>query len=282
MAIQEFKQAMQHLVRTPVLWVPGIISGVLGAVLWISFNLAGTFFTTRLLVISGLVLIFFITGLIAMLKSDAGDIRTMIHGGSVYYFRVLLPQLVILFGILLVCALLMVTLTFAGISEAADLSMTALLTIVIMIPILIFTFFFDMAAVFEDRHVFDSLKRSIMLVSLHLREVIVFLLVNVIVIIGIVFALMIVWEAFLYNQLEPITHYTETQLQSFTPDQLIALIGPGGMWVTAGIIFAGIALLFTILYTYKAWFFRKMASAPLEIQQPLTGEYDSKGRYYKY
>jgi hypothetical protein len=282
MTLQEFKEAMQLLAHMPLLWVPGVVGGIIGAVLWISFNLAGTFFTGRFLVIAGLLLIFFITGLITMVKSNSGDVRTMVSGGVHYYFRVLLPQLVIIFGIVLIFALLMVTMTFAGVSEAADVNFMILLAIVIMIPTLLLTFFFDMAAVYEDRKVFDSIKRSIALVATHTGEVIAYILVSISVIFGITLGLMIVWEAILYDNLEPITQYNVTQIQSFTPGQLVAMIGPGGMWVTAVIIFFGVALLIPILYTYKACFFKKLVSTPISLQQMTSGEYDSKGRWYKY
>jgi hypothetical protein len=98
----------------------------------------------------------------------------------------------------------------------------------------------------------------------------------------IVFMLMIVWEAFLFDKLEPITRYNETQLQTFTPDQFIGMIGPEGMWITALMLFIGVFLLIPILYTYKACFFRILARGMEITQQPTTGEYDSKGRWYKY
>ncbi len=93
---------------------------------------------------------------------------------------------------------------------------------------------------------------------------------------------MIIWEALLYERLEPITLYNETQLQTFTPEQLIALIGPGGMWITAIILFIGVFLILPILYSYKACFFRKLARGAVINQQPITGDFDSKGRWYKY
>jgi hypothetical protein len=75
----------------------------------------------------------------------------------------------------------------------------------------------------------------------------------------------------------------ETQLQTFTPDQFIALIGPMGMWITALVLFIGIFLLLPILYCYKACFFKKLSAGTITItQQPTVGEYDSKGRWYKY
>jgi hypothetical protein len=151
-----------------------------------------------------------------------------------------------------------------------------------MIPIVILTFFYDTAAVFEDRKVFDSIRRSIQLVMTHINDVIAFLFFCAAIIIGIIFLLMIIWEAFLYDKLEPITRYNETQLQAFTPEQLNAMIGPGGMWITAVILFIGVFLLLPLLYSYKACFFRKLTRGAPVTQQPTNGEFDSKGRWYKY
>jgi hypothetical protein len=280
MAITELKEAIILLKRLPSLWIPGIVGGILAAALWVTFNLSGTFFASRLLVISGLVLLLFTTGMLVIIRNNEGDIRTMLAGGIRYYFRVLLPQLIIIFGVMLVFTLVMVT--FSLIGPSSDISMVTALTFGFMIPIVLLTFFYDTAAVFEERKVFESIRRSIQLVMMHINNVIAFIFVCAVIIVGINIMLMIVWEAFLYDKLEPITRYNETQLQTFTPDQLIALIGPGGMWITAIILFIGVFLLIPLLYTYKACFFRKLARGATIIQQQATGEYDSKGRWYKY
>jgi hypothetical protein len=280
MAITELKEAITLLKRMPSLWVPGIVGGILAAALWVTLNLSGTFFAGRLLVIFGLVLLLFTTGMLVIIRNNEGDLRTMLAGGIRYYFRVLLPQLIIIFGVMLIFTLVMVT--FGLIGASSDISMVIALTFGFMIPTVLLTFFYDTAAVFEERKVFDSLRRSIQLVMTHISDVITFLLVCAAISIGIIFILMIIWEAFLYDRLEPITLYNETQLQTFTPDQLIALIGPGGMWITAIILFIGVFLLLPLLHTYKACFFRKLARGATIIQQPTTGDYDSKGRWYKY
>jgi len=280
MAITELKEAILLLKRMPSLWIPGIVGGILAAALWVTFNLSGTFFASRLLVIFGLVLLLFTTGMLVIIRDDEGDLRTMLAGGIRYYFRVLLPQLIIIFGVMLIFTLVIVT--FSLIGESSDMSMVTALTLGFMIPTVLLTFFFDTAAVFEERKVFESIRRSIQLVMTHISDVITFLFVCAAISIGIIFILMIIWEAFLYDRLEPITLYNETQLQTFTPDQLIALIGPGGMWITAIILFIGVFLLLPLLHTYKACFFRKLARGATIIQQPTTGDYDSKGRWYKY
>jgi hypothetical protein len=280
MAITELKEAIVLLKRLPSLWIPGIVGGILAAALWVTFNLSGTFFASRLLVISGLVLLLFTTGMLVIIRNNEGDLRTMLAGGIRYYFRVLLPQLIIIFGVMLIFMLVMVT--FSLIGASSDINMVTAITFGFMIPIALLTFFYDTAAVFEERKVFESIQRSIQLVMTQISDVIAFLLVCAAISIGIIFILMIIWEAFLYDRLEPITLYNETQLQTFTPDQLIALIGPGGLWITAIILFIGVFLILPLLYTYKACFFRKLARGATIIQQPTTGDYDSKGRWYKY
>jgi hypothetical protein len=280
MAITELKEAINLLKRLPALWIPGIIGGILTGALWLTLNLSGTFFAGRLLVIFGLVLLLFTTGLLVIIRNNEGDIRTMLTGGIRYYFRVLLPQLIIIFGVIIIFTLIMVT--FSLIGAPSDVGMVTALSIGFMIPIVILTFFYDTAAVFEERKVFDSIRRSIHLVMTHMNDVIAFLFICAAITFGIIFMLMIIWEAFLYDKLEPITRYNETQLQTFTPEQLMAMIGPGGMWITAVVLFIGVFLLLPFLYSYKACFFRKLTRGTPIIQQPPTGEFDSKGRWYKY
>jgi hypothetical protein len=156
-----------------------------------------------------------------------------------------------------------------------------------MIPTLMLTFFFDTAAVFEDKRVFESIRRSILLVSEHMMEVLVFFIISALLCIGVVYGLMIAWVAILLDKLGPIRDlaqnesFTPDQL-SLTPDQLFAMIGQDGMWITAFILFIGVLILIPLLFSYKACFFKKMAGSTVTIEQQTYGEYDSKGRWYKY
>jgi hypothetical protein len=280
MAIAEFKEAVILLRRIPALWIPGVIGGFLAATLFVIYNFSGTFYAGRLLILSGLVLLLFTTGMLATIKKNEGNIRTLLEGGSRYYFRVLLPQLIIIFTVILIVTFVMITVSFIG--ATSDVSSITALTFGFLIPLIVLTIFYDTAAVFEDRKVFDSIRRSMQLVMTHLREVITFLFVCAVISIGIIFSLMIVWEAFLYDKLEPITRYNQTQLQTFSPDQLITIIGPGGIWITAIILFIGVFLLIPLLFSYKACVFRKLTRETVIIQQETNGEYDKKGRWYKY
>jgi hypothetical protein len=279
MTIESFKESLRLLRKVPVLWVPGIVGGLILAAIWLLFHFTGAFFTSRLILLLGLILLVFIAGMIVLVRDNGGDFRSMIRGGFQYYFRILLPLLVLTFMLIVIFVLLIVTLGFAGITP--DPGLMSILLIGVLIPTLMLTFFLDMAAVFEDQKVFASIRRSIILVSENILEVLGFYLVSALAGITIIFGLMIVWEIALFEHLEPLTRYNETQIQAFTPEELMGMIGPDGIWVTAAVLFLGGLFLIPLLTSYKACFFRKLAGRKPTIQQ-VSGEYDSKGRWYKY
>ena len=280
MVLTELKEAFGLLRSIPVLWVPGLISGVLAAVLWLIFNTQGSFFAMRLILIFSLIAVFFLAGSYAVIRKGKGSIRELFTGGIQYFFRVLMPLLVIIFCTIILVTLVMITLSFAGVP--ANPEFMGVFTILILIPVAFLTIFFDTAAVFEDLRIFDSIRRSIELVTAQLARVLKFYVLSAAVFFVITFALMIVWEAALYDKLEPLTRFNETQIAAFTPDQLTGMIGTNGIVITAVCLFFGFLLLLPLLSTYKACFFRSLPKGSISIEQQPSGEYDSKGRWYKY
>jgi len=287
MVFAEFKEALNIVGRTPVLWIAGIVAGLLAALLWILYNIAGSFFALRIILIAALVMLLFVAGTFALVKKNANDAGTLLHGGIQYYFKILLPWLFVGFALMLVFFLITIV-TIALTGGGTDYEAAGLLAIFVMIPTLFLTFFCDTAAVFEDTRVFESLRRSIVVAANHSWEVLGFFIVCCIFAFADLFVFAMIWEGLLFEKLQPIyTYYTsagynETQLaEMMAPHQLIAMIGTDGMWITAAVIFASLIVLVPVLLAYKACFYRKLAGSPVEIQQT-TGEYDSKGRWYKY
>jgi hypothetical protein len=278
MGFSELKEAVGLLFRMPLLWAPGAAGGIFAAVIWLVLFSSGSFFVSRLIVIFSLVLLFLTTGMIAAIRKDDGSARTLFDGGLHYYFRVILPQIVIAFVMTLV--LFLCTIVFALAGLGSDIGLITALTIGFMLPTLMLTFFSDTAAVFEDRKVFDSIRRSMLLVSEHMMEALAYFIISAMYCAVVVFGLMMFWEAILFDKLKPLMDFTEEQRQAFTPEQLIAMIGPDGIWITAVFLFVGVLIILPVLIGYKACFFKKMASG-VHIEQ-IAGEYDSKGRWYKY
>jgi hypothetical protein len=288
MVVKELQESVRMVGQAPVLWIPGIVAGLLGAVLWILFNLAGTFFTSRLVIIAGLVMVLFVAGIFGLIKKNETGAGTMVREGVGYYFRVLLPWLVILFILLLVFALIMMV-TIISTGGSTDYEGTGLLAVFVMIPTLFLTFFCDTAAVFEDLRVFASLRRSIGVVAGHAWEVLGFFVTCVVLSFLDFFVFALIWEGLLFDKLQPLVDYynssayNETQFASMlTPQQLVNMIGPDGMWITAAVIFLAVVFLVPLLLAFKACFYRSMIGSPVATVQQMTGEFDSKGRWYKY
>jgi hypothetical protein len=284
MALEDFKEALGLLRKLPVLWVPGVVAGLLTACLWIVLDVNGTFLASRLVIVFGLVTLLFIAGMLAIIKKGEGGIRALVSEGIRYYFRVLLPLVVIVFAVTMIILffMMMATLAIGGTPDMSILTVISLCIMILMIPVILLSFFFDTAAVFEDLRVFASIRRSITLARSHVLEVFVFFLVCAGCCFVVVVGLAVIWEAALYNKLESLTTYNETQMAAFTPEQFMTLLGHDGIWITAIVCFVGVLILVSLLITYKACFFRKIAGRSLPVIQQQPGEVDSKGRWYKY
>ena len=280
MVLTELKEALGLLRRIPVLWVPGLVTGLLASILWLVFNTQGIFSASRLILIFSLIAVFFLAGNYAVIRNGNGGIRELFLGSIQYFFRVLLPMLVLIFCTLILVTLVMITISFGG--APANPESMGVFFICILVPVAFLTIFFDTAAVFEDRRIFDSIKRSIELVTVQSVRVFKFYVISAVVFFGITFSLMIVWEAALFDKLEPLTRFNETQIAQFNPDQLAGMIGVNGTIITAICLFFGFLILLPILSTYKACFFRSLTKGSVPINQQIIGEYDSKGRWYKY
>ncbi|MCC7564872.1 MAG: hypothetical protein KO206_01150, partial [Methanomicrobiaceae archaeon] len=178
--------------------------------------------------------------------------------------------------------LLVLTLMIPGIPVSEEI--LGFMTLGVLVPFIFFTYFYDTAAVFEDRKVFDSIRRSVEFVLNNAGGVILFYIANILILLGVVFAGVIVWTLLLAEKLEPLIGMTTAEIQELMPQDILSLIGADGIVITAA-IYALVALVSTtILYTYKACFYRRLSAgtAALENGGMIGGEYDEKGRWYKY
>jgi len=282
MVLTELQDAVRIIGRTPVLWIPGCVAGLVAALLWILYNIYGTFFTSRIFILAALMLVLCIAGTFALIRTGGTGAGEMVRGGVQYYFRVLLPWIVIA-GLLLLVFVLIMTVTLVTGEGSSDYSVTGFLAVLVMIPTLFVTFFCDTAAVFEDLGVFTSLRRSIGLVAGNAGAVLGFFIVSAVLLFADFFVFAIVWEGLLYDKLAPLAQYNETQFASVTPQLLLTMIGPEGIWITAAVIFIALLVIVPLLLAYKACFYRSIAGGQATPPaRQMTGEYDSKGRWYKY
>lgn len=279
MVLAALAEAVQTLGKNPVLWIPGIASGVLAAGNVVLQYSMGTLFVAKLWYIEALAVPFLVAGAYSVVRGGNGGAGSFAGGGARYYFRVLLPSLVIAFAILATIVLLAIPLSLVG-NPALILPYIAFGSAV---PILFFTFFFDCAAVFEDCRVFESIRRSVEVVLNRPGQVILFFLASAGVVFLVTLPLVVIWTGLLYENLLPLTTMETAELQALSMETLNGMLGPSGIGITALVLFILFALAGNLVLTFKAAFYREMrGQVPQGGTVPLQGEYDEKGRWYKY
>jgi hypothetical protein len=264
------------MLRIPSIWLPGIASGLFSASFILLQFSSGTFIAERLWVLEIVVFPFFVAGLMHQVKTGERAFSSFVTGGISGYFRVLLPSLLIFFGLLLTMFLLLLPLTILGLAETA----LTFMLIAISFTVLFFTFFYDAAAVIEERKVFDSVRRSVEFVLQQTRACLVFYLISLAIVFAVVAAILLAWTASLYDRLEPLATMSAAEIQSFSLDQFNVLLGADGILVSALFVFFGATLVISVIYSFKACFFRDYAGVPAAV--PVQGEFDEKGRWFKY
>ncbi len=270
-------EALRDSVRFPAIWIAGAGYAALDALQLVLTLQGETFFSVRLLVLEYLALPFLLAGAYGVLRESDSSPRRLVSEGIANYFRVLLPALVVGFAAVLLLLVLLAPLSLVGGAVSTDLAAGA--TIAVMIPVAVFLSLYDTAACFEGLGVFASLRRSVALVLAHLWEVVVFLLTSLAVLFAFGFVLIVAWTTVLYNQLEPLASMPAGELANFGPAQFAQMVGPVGIALAA--LFYALFILFAFVFvsTYKVRVFRSVAGATPVVQQ---GEYDEKGRYYRY
>jgi hypothetical protein len=275
MTLESITGAAGLLRQHPILWLIGGVMGVLAVLNLVIPLYGGAFYTQPLALLQVLVMPFLVGGVYGTIRAENFSVGAFVESGKTYYFRILLPSLVIFFAIILTLILLAIPLAF--ISAGAAATVTPLLFGVIL-SIAFFTFFYDAVAVFEETGVFESIRRSVEFVMNNIGSVLVFYLVNIVAFAALGFFGLFAWTALLVEKLEPLTTMSPEELQAVMPEDLLALIGTEGIWITA-IVYAVVIVLFSVfLYAYKASFFKNHVG----VSQVQQGEYDEKGRWYKY
>jgi len=81
----------------------------------------------------------------------------------------------------------------------------------------------------------------------------------------------------------PSTTMETAELQTLSMETLNGMLGPSGIGITALVLFVWVTLAGNLVLAFKASFYRELRGrVPQGETVPLQGEYDEKGRWYKY
>lgn len=270
-------QAVRESIRYPGVWAAGGAFGLVAAAQLVLMLDGESFFSPRLLVFEALLLPFLLGGAYGALGNDDPSPRRFLTNGVANYFRVLLPALVAGFAVSIVVLALFVPLSL--ITGTSAIGPGAVAVLVVVVPVAIVLALYDIVACMEGLGVFAALRRSAMLVLAHPGEVIAFLFTILAAVGATGIALMTAWTAILYDRLLPLASIPPADAASFEPGQIAAMVGAEGV-VLAALCWAVLCLVtFVLVTTCKVRVFRAVSAAT---PPGPKGEYDEKGRWYKY
>ncbi|HJK67610.1 MAG TPA: hypothetical protein O0Y13_00850, partial [Methanocorpusculum sp.] len=155
----------------------------------------------------------------------------------------------------------------------------------VFIPVIFFCYFADVTAVINEKRIFASVKDSFLRVANGSFSLAVFYLINIGLLILASFVLSLVFAAVAGDALLPVASMTEAELLSLSQDELLAIMSAPEVVFAGFAAFAVCAVFFVPLFTlYKVCFFGKTSLLVLPDMPPRepVGEYDEKGRWYKY
>jgi len=277
MVLASLREALGLLRAMPVLWLTGLATGATGFTEILLQYHGGGFFAGRVAILQLIILPFFLAGSLGAIKTGDGSLSAFLTNARQGYFRVLLPLAVVMAAAILTLFLLMIpAILLTGEAMAA----AGFVVPGVLIPFAFFTYFTDAAAVLEGRKVLDSIRRSAEFILQHSLATLLFFLANLVILFGALFLALLAWSILLAEALAPLTMKNSTELASITPADLAGLIGPSGVWIAAALAFVLLTCCGTFVVAYRACFFRRLSGD--SSSAPPQGEYDPKGRWYRY
>ncbi len=280
MLFQALSETFRILLRSPIPWIPGIFAGgVTALAIWLELNDA-MFIAGKVVFLSLVVFPFFIAGVLHCLKEKSFAAGTFVEGGRRFFFPVLLPGIILAGVIILMIFLLAVPLTIAGFGS--DPSMMSGLVIGVTIPALLFAMYYDNAAVGEGLGVFSSLKRSMELFGSGALLSAGFFVISVIISLILALGGATLWGMVLGQKFTPYMEMTFTEQQEtfsgFNLTDWHQVLGADGILVTVIAIGVYTALFIPFLIVFKQSCYQSLSA----VEPEPYGEFDDKGRWYKY
>ncbi|HJJ99530.1 MAG TPA: hypothetical protein O0X23_04940 [Methanocorpusculum sp.] len=271
--LQSLGEAAGWMAKSPYVWLSGLWTATVLLLAWYLYANFGVTTAVSVTMVLAFVLPALIAGTYGIIAEHESSFavfrRYAVHG----YFRQLLPLLLVNLIAWTISNFIASILMMSGF----DLTASIQVAMFVFIPVVFFCYFADVTAVMNEKRVFASVKDSFLLVMNGSFSVAIFYLVNATLLI----AISRIWRV-IFAELAPMT---EAEFLSLTPDKLLAVMPAPEVVFAVSTALAVCAVISVPLFTlYKACYFAKTVHLVLPdvtTAEP-EGEYDEKGRWYKY
>lgn len=282
MTLKSLAKAVR-LLRNPILWLPGLYGGVITAAsLWLVFS-GGEFIAGKLLFLGAVLFPLFIAGSLGAQTTGDYSLSSFWRSAVRFFFPVLLPVIIIIAIIILLLILFTIPFALAGFGN--DPALIGGLCIGITVPVIIFCFFADNVAVSEGLKLFASLRQSMIIASRSVMTIISCMIISIFGAGALAMISATIWGMVLTDQFTPYLEMGMAEQQKVFSGFGLAdwqrILGPDGIAATAVIAGIYLMIVLAVFIPYKQCCYEEAASVePKSV--PVTGEYDEKGRWYKY
>jgi len=280
MIFKALKEAFSSLVKNPVILIPGIYGGIITSVfVWLELS-GNSFIAQKIALIALVFLPFFMGSVNHVLSTGDSSFKSFFSGGCKTYFPVLLPIIILLGIIFLMVILFTIPLSIMGFGD--DIYTITGLLIGILVPVTIFLWYTDNVAACENPGIIPTLKRSMELCSRDFISTVGCIVISAVMLLISTFIGAFIWGMLLVDRFTPylemnmtaqreiFSNYTFTDWQTF--------LGPDGTVISA-FVFGFMTFIFIPFFlAYKYHCYYGISNKTVLI----TGEYDEKGRWYKY
>ena len=283
MVFASLVEALRAYVKMPLVWVNGAVAAL--AILAVYYL---TYFVNETAGLAAMVIFFFffpyfLAGTYGVLidnNKKKGAFKIYARYG---FRRCLFPNiLLVLLTWFLMNLVTMLLLTFGVSAELA-----LYISLFVVIPLVFFCYFADITAIRHNLTMGQAVKDSARRVALGSFSITVFYLMNIAVIFFASFVLSMVMSFVGFEALLPLAEMTEEALLALTPEELVTLVMTPEIIQASFVSLAITAFIFVPFFvSYKTYFFKRMLSvyngSAVQHTAEEDGEYDEKGRWFKY
>lgn len=287
MVFASLVSAIKAYVKMPIVWINGILAAL--------FVLASNYVSLTFGNIAGFAVIaiycliapFFLGGTYGVLIDNNKRKGAFWIYARYGFKKCLFPNIFVALITWLLMNVLTTVLTILGMPA----ELTLYISVFVVIPIIFFCYFADITAVRHNLTTGQAIKDSAKRIAFGSFSITGFYLMNIAIAIFASFVMSIIMTVVGYDALLPITEMTEDMLLAMSPDEIIATVLTPEIIRAAEISLAITLLIFVPLFvSYKTYFFKKMLSMnqglkfgqPARGSEKMDGEYDAKGRWFKY
>lgn len=283
MVFTSLTDALRAYVKMPVIWITGAAAALSVMLIYLLTLYINETAGLAAMVIFFFAFPYFLAGTYGVLidnNKKKGAFKIYARYG---FRRCLFPNiLLVLLTWFLMNLAIMLLLTFGIAPELA-----LYISLFVVIPLVFFCYFADITAIRHNLTMGQAVKDSARRVALGSFSITLFYLINIAVIFFASFFLSIVMSFVGFEALLPLAEMTEEAILALTPDELISLVMTPEIIRASFISLAITAFLFVPFFvSYKTYFFKRMLTVHTEAAARHTveedGEYDEKGRWFKY